>query len=239
MKILIVGTTPFTTELAAICAAHSPDVFSTSDILALDSLSAPYDIVIEAENTNPELKQEVLGKLPDEALVLTCALTNSVTEIASWVAYPERVLGFGVLPPIPAKGIIELARGLQTSDEAFYRAADFWQALGQKTTQVADGPGLVRARVVCCLVNEAASAVMEGVATPADIDLAMKLGTNYPHGPLSWGDYIGLDTVLGVMNGLHAEWGEDRYRPSPLLRRMVLAGKLGRKSGSGFFEVEA
>lgn len=238
MKILIVGTTPFTTELAAMCAAQSPDILSTTDMLALDRITEPYDIVIEVENTNAELKQEILGKLSDEALILTCALVCSVSEIASWVAYPERVVGFGVVPPIPAKGVIELARGLQTSDEAMDKAIDFWRSLGQKVVTVVDGPGLVRARTVCCLINEASSAVMEGIATPADIDLAMKLGTNYPHGPLAWGDYIGLDTVLGVMSGLYAEWGEDRYRPAPLLKRMVLAGKLGNKSGGGFFASE-
>jgi 3-hydroxybutyryl-CoA dehydrogenase len=97
---------------------------------------------------------------------------------------------------------------------------------------------LVRARIVCCLINEAVTALMEGVASAADIDLAMKLGTNYPHGPLEWADQIGLDTVLGVMQGLFDEWGEDRYRPSPLLRRMVLAGKLGRKSGEGFYRYD-
>jgi 3-hydroxybutyryl-CoA dehydrogenase len=100
---------------------------------------------------------------------------------------------------------------------------------------VADGPGLVRARTVCCLINEAAGLLLEGVAAAADIDRAMQLGTNYPHGPLAWGDVIGLDVVLGVMNGLFNEWGEDRYRPSPLLRRLVAAGRLGRKTGQGFY----
>ena len=100
---------------------------------------------------------------------------------------------------------------------------------------MADGPGLVRARTVCCLINEAASVLMEEVAVAADIDLAMRLGTNYPHGPLAWADRIGLDVVLGVMTGLFDEWGDDHYRPAPLLRRMVAAGWLGRKSGRGFY----
>jgi 3-hydroxybutyryl-CoA dehydrogenase len=96
----------------------------------------------------------------------------------------------------------------------------------------------VRARTVCCLINEAASALLENVASAEDIDQAMKLGTNYPHGPLAWADHIGLDAVLGVMTGLFEEWGEDRYRPSPLLRRMVLAGRLGKKTGEGFYQYD-
>ena len=109
------------------------------------------------------------------------------------------------------------------------------QILGFDPVLVADGPGLVRARILCCLINEAIGALMEGVAIVEDIDKAMRLGTNYPFGPLAWADQIGLDTVLGVMTGLHKEWGEDRYRPSPLLRRKVLAGHLGKKSGRGFY----
>ena len=101
---------------------------------------------------------------------------------------------------------------------------------------MADGAGLVRARLVCALVNEAATALAEGVATASEIDVAMKLGTNYPYGPLDWGDRLGLDLVLGVMRGLHEEFGEDRYRPCPLLTRYVQAGRLGQKTGRGFFD---
>jgi 3-hydroxybutyryl-CoA dehydrogenase len=131
--------------------------------------------------------------------------------------------------------VVELAAALQTSEQALAQATLFWEGLGQETIVVGDGPGLVRARTVCCLINEAVSALMEGVATAADIDKAMVLGTNYPHGPLAWADLIGLDAVLGVMTGLFEEWGDDRYRPSPLLRRMVQAGRLGRKTGEGFY----
>ncbi|NJN55033.1 MAG: hypothetical protein HC804_09925 [Anaerolineae bacterium] len=115
------------------------------------------------------------------------------------------------------------------------RAVAFARQLKQEPVMVADGPGLVRARVVCCLINEAVSALMEGVASAEDIDKAMKLGTNYPYGPLEWADFIGLDTVLGILTGLFKEWGEDRYRPCPLLRHMVAARQLGRKTGQGFF----
>jgi 3-hydroxybutyryl-CoA dehydrogenase len=143
------------------------------------------------------------------------------------------------VPPLEAGGMMEVAAGLQTSPEALAAAQAFWSSIGLKAAVVADGTGLVRARIVCALVNEAATALMEGVASAADIDTAMKLGTNYPRGPLEWGDLIGLDVVLGVMRGLHEDFGEDRYRPCPLLVRYVQAGRLGRKTGRGFFEYGA
>jgi 3-hydroxybutyryl-CoA dehydrogenase len=127
---------------------------------------------------------------------------------------------------------------MQTEEATLIAAKRFWQEVGLSPVVVGDGPGLVRARIICCLINEAASALFEGVAPAEDIDTAMRLGTNYPRGPLAWADLIGIDTVLGVMNGLFREWGEDRYRPSPLLRRMVLAGRLGIKSGEGFYRYE-
>jgi 3-hydroxybutyryl-CoA dehydrogenase len=139
------------------------------------------------------------------------------------------------MPPLANNNLVELAAALQSSRSALTKAKTFWRKLGMEPIEVADGPGLVRARIVCCLINEAVSALMEGVATAEDIDKAMKLGTNYPRGPLEWADYIGLDTVLGVMTGLFEEWGEDRYRPSPYLKRLVLAGRLGKKVGMGFF----
>jgi 3-hydroxybutyryl-CoA dehydrogenase len=198
------------------------------------------DLVIELHNESAAAKQELLlalcNAVPANALILTSALATSATQAAAWVTGPERVVGFGLMPPIEAEGLVELAPALQTADSTMSRAVEFWQGLKYEAVQVADGPGLVRARIICCLVNEAVSALMEGVADAADIDQAMRLGTNYPFGPLEWGDMIGLDTVLGVMTGLFNEWGEDRYRPTPLLRRMVLAGKLGRKSGEGFYE---
>jgi 3-hydroxybutyryl-CoA dehydrogenase len=132
--------------------------------------------------------------------------------------------------------MMEVAPALQSAPEAVEAAEAFWTGLGLATCRVADGPGLVRARVVCALVNEAATALAEGVASARDIDVAMRLGTNYPYGPLAWGDLIGLDVVLGVMRGLQAEFGEERYRPCPLLARYVLAGRLGQKAGRGFFD---
>jgi 3-hydroxybutyryl-CoA dehydrogenase len=140
------------------------------------------------------------------------------------------------VPPLEKGSTVEVAAGLQSSEAALNIAQEFWASLGLQTTRVADGPGLVRMRILSMLVNEAATALMDGVATPADIDTAMRLGTNYPRGPLAWGDLIGLDVVLGVMRGLQEEYGEDRYRPCPLLTRYAQAGRLGQKSGKGFFD---
>lgn len=247
MKIVLAGETPFVQEVAQLCrdAGHKTTAYLVEDFY--DAMESGYvdqlgevdvlvDLVNEAKLTKQELLTGLMAALPHSALVLTSALPVSATEVASWLNNPERVVGFGLVPPIEAGEIVEIAAALQTSPAAMERAQSFWQSVGLESIEVKDGPGLVRARTLCCLINEATSALMEGVATAADIDKAMQLGTNYPHGLLAWADTIGLDAVLGVMTGLQDEWGESRYRPSPLLKRMVLAGKLGRKTGEGFFK---
>jgi 3-hydroxybutyryl-CoA dehydrogenase len=248
MKVVIAGEIPFVEEVGQLCLAAGHDVviylvedfFSAVQSGYFLSEAENADVAIELHNESAAAKEELLralgNHLSPEALLLTSALATSTTLAASWLPQPERVVGFGLVPPILAGGIVELAVGLQTAEAQLTRAAAFWQRLDQESVVVADGPGLIRARTVCCLINEAASAYHEGVASAKDIDQAMKLGTNYPHGPLEWADHIGLDAVLGVMTGLFEEWGEDRYRPSPLLKRMVLAGKLGKKTGEGFYE---
>lgn len=247
MKIVIAGERPLVPEIGNLCqaAGHNVILYLVENFYsavqsgwAMNEASG-VDVAIELHNESADAKEELLRALgayiPQDALLLTSALATSTTQSAAWVPNPSRVVGFSVVPPLPEKGMVELAAGLQTSLASIQTAQTFWQNLGQETVVVGDGPGLVRARTICCLVNEAASALLENVATAVDIDKAMQLGTNYPHGPLAWADHIGLDTVLGVMNGLFNEWGEDRYRPSPLLKRMVLAGKLGKKSGQGFY----
>jgi 3-hydroxybutyryl-CoA dehydrogenase len=247
MKVIIAGESPLVTEITQFCmqAGHDTHMFLVEDFLSavqsgyvLDE-ARDADVVIELHNESAAAKHELLLALGNvispNTLVLSSALATSATQAAAWMTAPERVVGFGVVPPVAQTGIIEIAAARQTAPEAMQWAARFWQGLGFEVATVGDAPGLVRMRVIACLVNEAASAVMEGVATPADIDQAMKLGTNYPFGPLTWGDLIGLDTVLGVLNGLFGEYGEDRYRPCPLLRRMVTAGETGQKSGKGFF----
>lgn len=250
MKVIIAGETPLVNEITQFCrqAGHDTHLFLVEDFLSavqsgfvLDE-AQDADVVIELHNESAAAKHELLLALANvispNTLVLSSALATSATQAAAWMTAPERVVGFGVVPPVAQTGIIEIAAARQTAPEAMEWATHFWQELGFEVITVNDAPGLVRMRVVACLVNEAASAIMEGVASPADIDLAMKLGTNYPFGPLAWGDLIGLDIVLGILNGLFAEYGEDRYRPCPLLRRMVIAGETGQKSGKGFFSYE-
>ncbi len=229
MNILLVGALQFTNPFAEMFqrGGHSVVTFSTSEFLAAQTIMA-HDIFIEVENTALSKKRAVLQRADDAALVLTCALAANTTLAASWTSQPEHVVGFGALPPIPAQGAIELARGLRTDDASWERAQDFWRGLAQTRVEVADSTGLVRARIVCCIINEALSALQEQVASVQDIDLAMKLGTNYPHGPLEWSALIGLETVLGVMEGLQNEFGEDRYRPAPLLKRYAAAGRAPR-----------
>jgi 3-hydroxybutyryl-CoA dehydrogenase len=246
MKVTIVGENPFVEMLYQACdaAGHMVDVYLVETIQqatqsgTLIEHVAAADVVIELVHESLATKKAVWGVLADQtrsdALVLVSALTCSTTQAASWIPHPERVIGFGVLPP--SNSMVELAMGLNSAETNFNRAKSFWQSLDITPVVVKDSAGLVRARVVCCIINEAVTALQEGVATAADIDQAMQLGTNYPHGPLRWADLLGVDFVLGVMNGLYAEWQEDRYRPAPLLRQMVFAGWIGRKSGCGFYQ---
>jgi len=160
----------------------------------------------------------------------------STTEIASFASHPERVVGFAALPPLDGSSLFEVARGVHTSDEALAAATAFIESVGRQAVEVHDQVGLVLPRIVCCLVNEAAFALGEGVAEAEAIDTAMRLGMNFPRGPLAWGDLIGLDAVLAVIDGLQRVYREDRYRPAPLLRQKVLAGQLGVATGQGFYQ---
>jgi 3-hydroxybutyryl-CoA dehydrogenase len=247
MNIVIVGELPLLEKLTAIIvdSEHNVDAYLVEDFLAaeesgiiMDNISSA-DVAIEVQNESPQAKKKLLGSLANvvssEAMVLTSALTTSATQAAAWINSPERVTGFGLVPPLKSGNTVEVSYPLQASEKKSKSALDFWRSINLQPVIVADSAGLVRPRIVCCLINEAITALMEGVATVENIDLAMKMGTNYPFGPLEWADVIGLDTVLGVMEGLFSEWGDDRYRPAPLLRRMVAAGRLGLKSGTGFY----
>ncbi|TCP56048.1 3-hydroxybutyryl-CoA dehydrogenase [Tumebacillus sp. BK434] len=189
-----------------------------------------FDTVVLAfaseRETVREIVREVERRMAPDALLLIAALGLSVTEAASWCALPERVAGFGYVPPLAGVACLEAAQGLQTSAETAERAGRFLQAgLGREAVWVKDSAGLVMPRVVAMVINEAAYALMEGIATEADLDTAMRLGTNYPHGPLEWADQIGVEQVVAVLQGVFAEQGDDRYRPAPLLQRMAKAGR--------------
>lgn len=246
MKVVIAGELPLAEALLTLCSAsgHEATLYivetlaeaETAGRLARDAALA--DAAVECCNESRAAKRRVITLLEAAPALYVSALASSATEAASWTAAPARVVGWGALPPLEAGGTIEVAPALQSAPETVDTAEAFWRGLGLTCARVADGPGLVRARIVCALVNEAAAALSEGVASAEDIDTAMRLGTNYPRGPLAWGDLIGLDTVLGVMRGLQEEFGEDRYRPTPLLARYVQAGWLGQKSGRGFFDYQ-
>lgn len=247
MNVVIIADTPFHEEISALCirAGHIVRALQVGTIMgdwsdleyATDLLNA--DVVIEACHRSKHTRRQMVSFVetvyPPDTLLLVSALTASTTEIASWTRAPQRVVGYSLLPPLAETGMVELAAGLNSGDLAMQQAATFWRTVGYEPAVVADGPGLVRGRLIACIINEAAGALQDRVASAADIDIAMQLGTNYPHGPLAWADHLGLDVVLGIMTGLYEEWGEDRYRPAPLLRRMVLAGRLGKKTHQGFY----
>jgi 3-hydroxybutyryl-CoA dehydrogenase len=197
------------------------------------------DLVVEAVPEKPELKRPVFEALDHAADPSTVLASNtssiSITEIGAWTSRPDRVIGMHFMNPVPVMALVEVIRGLATSDETTRATLDLATALGKTPVEVNDFPGFVSNRVLMPMINEAVSAYMEGVAEPLAIDTVMKLGMNHPMGPLALADLIGLDTCLNILEVLHRELGDDRYRPSPLLRKYVAAGWLGRKAGRGFY----
>lgn len=183
-----------------------------------------------------QLLEELDGTVPGASVVLSSCLRWSATTIACWSRRPERVVGFATFHPLAQRDVIELARGLDTADEAVRAAESLVRGMGQKSALVKDAPGLVFPRILSLIINEAARSLDEGIATAEEIDIALRLGTNYPQGPLRWADEIGLDEVLAVIEGLQEETGDDRYRPAPLLKKLVASGRLGEAVGRGFHE---
>ncbi|MEK7311823.1 MAG: 3-hydroxyacyl-CoA dehydrogenase family protein [Chloroflexota bacterium] len=178
----------------------------------------PVDAVFDIHLTDLPAKRQFLESIAAD-LIFTAAVPCSATEAASWAVNPTRVVG---ISPIIGK-IVELTPAMQTAPEVLAHAESFLRDIGLEIVRVADGPGLVRMRILSCIINEAVAAAADGVASPGDIDTAMKLGANYPLGPIEWADNLTPEVVLAVMRGLQYEYGEDRYRPAPLLVRKVLA----------------
>lgn len=197
------------------------------------------DIVVEAVPESQELKANVFGDLeahaPDEAILASNTSSISITWIASQTDRPERVIGMHFFNPVPVMTLVEVVRGQRTTDATFTVVANLAEDLEKSPVEVEDYPGFVSNRVLMPMINEAIYCVMEGVAEPDDIDTVMTLGMNHPMGPLTLADFIGLDVCLHILEVLHDELGDDKYRPCPLLRRKVTAGQLGRKTGEGFF----
>lgn len=201
-----------------------------------------FDAAVLAFTSDKAVQRRVVLELQKylypETLVLVSAMAYSASEIASWFEHPERVVGFGFLPPLADVKLLEVARALQTSDFFAKEAAYFLNGLERELAWIGDSAGLALPRMVSLIVNEAVTALMEDVASAEDLDTAMLLGVNYPHGPLQWADRIGLDQVYATLSAVYEEQGEDRYRPAPLLRRMVLARRLGVRTGAGFYNYE-
>ncbi len=197
-------------------------------------------IVIEAASENPELKFSLFASLDAAAGPDTVLATNtssiSITEIASHTRRPDKVIGMHFMNPVPVMQLVEVIRGHMTSDATAVWVMELARALGKTPVEVSDYPGFVSNRVLMPMINEAVYCVMEGVATPEAVDTVMKLGMAHPMGPLALADLIGLDVCLAILEVLHRGLGDDKYRPCPLLRRMVAAGAIGRKSGRGFYD---
>lgn len=207
----------------------------TSDIGSLSGSDFVIEAVIEDFGVKAQLLQALDSAVRPSVILASNTSSISITRMASKTHRPDRVIGMHFMNPVPMMNLVEIVRGLSTSDETVQATSQFAQSLGKTPVEVNDFPGFVSNRVLMPMINEAIFCVMEGVGTPEAVDSIMKLGMNHPIGPLALADLIGLDICLNVMEVLQEGLGDSKYRPCPLLRKMVDAGKLGRKSGQGFY----
>ena len=210
-----------------------------NSVTHLDGL-ASCDVIIEAASENMDVKLQLFSELHpicrEEAILASNTSSLSLTRLAAASGRPDKVIGMHFFNPVPVMKLVEIIRALQTSDETYDAIQALTKALGKEPVTVKDSPGFVVNRMLVPMINEAVFILYEGLASAEEIDAAMKLGANHPIGPLALADMIGIDVCLYVMEILHREFGDSKYRPCPLLKQMVNAGYLGRKSGQGFFE---
>lgn len=207
-------------------------------VITVENAPSETDLVIEAIYENKEAKVNIFNKLEKiikpESIFATNTSSISITELSS--CRPEKFIGMHFMNPVPMMNLVEIIRGFSTSDETFSTIKDLTEKLGKTPVEVFDYPGFVSNRILMPMINEAIFALFEHVATKEDIDTVMKLGMNHPLGPLALADFIGLDVCLAIMEVLYNGFNDPKYRPCPLLRKMVAAKKLGRKTGEGFYK---
>jgi 3-hydroxybutyryl-CoA dehydrogenase len=211
---------------------------TTTHLADLKDCDLVIEAIVEHEPTKLELLRELDPLVKPEAILASNTSSIPITRLAAATRRPERFIGMHFMNPVPLMELVEVIRGYLTDEATTQTVLNAARKMGKTPVEVNDYPGFVSNRILLPMLNEAIQCVMEGVATPEAIDQVMKLGMNHPMGPLTLADFIGLDTCLSIMEVLHRGLGDDKYRPSPLLRKMVQAGLLGRKSGRGFYRYD-
>ena len=229
-------------EKEKLTAGKADEALQRIDFITDSHPLSDADLVVEAVVENEKIKGEVLQRVDEtlrpEGIIATNTSSISITRLASFTGRPERFIGMHFMNPVPIMKLVEIIPGLATSEEVTERVTELAVGLSRETTTSQDYPGFVVNRILAPMINEAFTALMEGVSTAEDIDKAMTLGTNQPMGPLALGDFIGLDTCLAIVRVLHEGLGDPKYRPCPLLVNYVEAGWLGRKSGRGVYRYD-